>query len=145
MKREIYWNLHHRIWSVRKPHGRVTSHARHVIIYDPKFVVQPAGRAKVLKERKKNVHAFVRGLFHAATHMEIPTGICASYARHVTLPNNQCVQVTYNPYRADHFTICGTGQAIYEAQWCLLSFGSDGIYGQPEWSINRRPIVWVLP
>ena len=60
MNVEIYFNLHKRVFSVRHK-GRVIEHVESAIIRRPKFVVQAAGRAKVLREKKKNVHAFVRG------------------------------------------------------------------------------------
>jgi len=60
MNVEIYFNLHKRVFSVRHK-GRVIEHVKSAIVRRPKFVVQAAGRAKVLREKKKNVHAFVRG------------------------------------------------------------------------------------
>ena len=89
MEVEVYRNLHKNVWSVRdKRTGRVIDHAERVIIRDARFIVQPAGRAKVLREQRKNVHAFVRGTLYsriAATH-----------------PADQ--KVSYNPYKAGHFT-----------------------------------------
>ena len=54
-------------------------------LVDVKFAVQPAGRAKVLRERKKNVHAFVRG----------------TVARNPIMAHQQVV--SYNPYEMDSF------------------------------------------
>ena len=62
MKVEVYFNLHKKLFSVRSvATGRVMFHTYEVCIDNPKFVVRKAGRDKVLRERKKNVHAFVRG------------------------------------------------------------------------------------
>tara|TARA_E500000318_G_scaffold32282_2_gene32078 strand:- start:572 stop:952 length:381 start_codon:yes stop_codon:yes gene_type:complete len=41
--------------------GKVIAHVCKATLKDVSFVVQPAGRAKVLREGKKNVHAFARG------------------------------------------------------------------------------------
>tara|TARA_R110002020_G_scaffold127173_1_gene285376 strand:+ start:150 stop:488 length:339 start_codon:yes stop_codon:yes gene_type:complete len=41
--------------------GKVIAHVCKATLKDVSFVVQPAGRAKVLLEGKKNVHAFARG------------------------------------------------------------------------------------
>ena len=60
MKVEIYYNLHKNVFSVRHK-GRVIQHTSMAVIKDAEYVVRPAGRAKVLREGKKNVHAFVRG------------------------------------------------------------------------------------
>jgi hypothetical protein len=59
---EVYWNLHKDCWSVRYPNGRVFMHAKHVVLKDVQWVVQPAGRTRVRAEGKKNVHAFARGV-----------------------------------------------------------------------------------
>jgi hypothetical protein len=67
MRVEIYRNLHKRCWSVRAcegpDKGRVIEHADQVAVTNPRFVVQPAGRRKVLETGSKNVHAFVRGTY----------------------------------------------------------------------------------
>lgn len=55
---------------------------------DCDFIVQPAGRAKVIREKKKNVHAFVRGyLYLDNTHIQL---FCWD-------------DIYYNPYKADTF------------------------------------------
>ena len=59
-KVEVYWNLHKKIWSVRHK-GRVVGHMKTVDLYNVEWVVQPAGRRRVLQEGRKNVHAFARG------------------------------------------------------------------------------------
>ena len=108
---EVYFNLHKRLFSVRRK-GLVVAHARNVKVVDPKFVVQPAGRARVLREKKKNVHAFVRG-----------------YVTH-TCDDEKClggdnwsglvVNVTYNPYRQGYFYVKETGQQVASADMALL-------------------------
>ena len=60
MRVEVYWNLHKKCYSVRH-RGKVIDHVPYVVLRDVKWVVQPAGRRRVLRERKKNVHAFARG------------------------------------------------------------------------------------
>jgi hypothetical protein len=57
---EIYWNSHKKLFSVRNK-GLVTDHVSSGFMKKPEFVVQPAGREKVLKTGQKNVHAFIRG------------------------------------------------------------------------------------
>ena len=58
MSIEIYFNLHKKVFSIRNK-GKVVEHATAVTVTYPKFIVQPAGRAKVLRDKVKNVHAFV--------------------------------------------------------------------------------------
>jgi len=62
MRVEVYFNLHKHVFSVRQcSTGRVILHTDKVHIRDPEFVVRKSGRDRVLREGKKNVHAFVRG------------------------------------------------------------------------------------
>lgn len=48
------------LYSVMK-NGRVVAQRRRLILVRAKFKVRPAGRLKVLREGRKNVHAFVVG------------------------------------------------------------------------------------
>jgi hypothetical protein len=57
---EVYWNLHKRTFSVRR-RGRVLMHADDVVLRDARFVVQPAGWERSVRERRRRVHAYVRG------------------------------------------------------------------------------------
>jgi len=57
---QVYYNLHKKCLSVRYK-GIVIAHTRQIVLTDAKFHVQPAGREKVLREKKKNVHAYVSG------------------------------------------------------------------------------------
>ena len=60
MKVFVYFNLHKQCWSVRQ-NGRVIAHLRKVSLINCKLKVSKAGRERVLRERKKNVHAGVQG------------------------------------------------------------------------------------
>lgn len=59
---DVYYNLHHKVWSIKcRKTGRVVAHANVVISDDPvQFVVRKSGRARAIREGRKNVHAFVR-------------------------------------------------------------------------------------
>lgn len=91
MKVEVYWNLHKDCFSVRDcKTGRVIKHAKELFLTDVKFVVRQAGRRKVLQEKRKNVHAFVRGNL-VQDHFRPLAGACKTgYA-------------TYNPYKYETF------------------------------------------
>ena len=109
---EVYWNLHKHCFSVRAldgPNkGRVIEHTDKIAMLLPTFVVQAAGRAKVLRERKKNVHAFVRGLrVHNTTMVTNITASCWQRA-------------SYNPYK--HATwVDQAGNELTNAAYCLLT------------------------
>ena len=99
---EVYRNLHKKCWSVRQG-GKVKVHTSYICLQDVKFVVQPAGREKVLREKKKNVHAFVKG--YLISHKTINDGwrgLSIAWTKDV---------VTYNPYKHPYFT-CGEFEAV---------------------------------
>ena len=56
----VYFNLHKRMWSMRQS-GKVIGHYHDLYLKDAKYLVSEAGRKRVLKEKKKNVHAGVSG------------------------------------------------------------------------------------
>ena len=90
MRVEVYFNLHKKLFSVRDcKTGRVIKHTNDITILDPKFVVRKAGRERVLRERKKNVHAFVRGELMGYEDMAHAPELYSS--------------VTYNPYKYSSF------------------------------------------
>ena len=92
MRVYVYWNLHKHLFSVKDTRtGRVTDHARMVVIQDATFAVSQAGRARVLRERRKNVHAGVRGT---------PTWIDTAPT---DLQMTGWTRITYNPYKYDSF------------------------------------------
>ena len=62
---EVYRNLHDkdgsRRWSIRQ-NGLVVGHADELFLMCCDFHVSAAGRDRVRRERRKNVHAFIDGL-----------------------------------------------------------------------------------
>ncbi len=91
-KIEAYKNLHKDCWSVRQD-GLVKFHCHTISMRDCLFVVRPAGRAKVLREQKKNVHAFVRG------YILIARDVRAEEEAETCIWDN----VSYNPYKFANF------------------------------------------
>ena len=96
MRVRVYWNLHKDCysllnWEPRDPNkGRLLKdfpHRNSVELHDVKFVVQPGGRARVLREKRKNVHAYLEGEL-VYEDFSISPGY---------LP------VWYNPYRSNKF------------------------------------------
>jgi hypothetical protein len=105
---EVYFNLHKKVWSIRScKTGRVIRHAPFCQIANPTFVVRPAGREKVRKEKRKNVHAFVRGYLVPPSVLVLRTG--------TTIP------VTYNPYKNDTFINRDTGEVVTEGKMAMLT------------------------
>ena len=107
MRVEIYYNLHKHCLSVRNK-GKVIAHVPSVLVKDASFVVQPAGRAKVLREKKKNVHAFVRGMN------------CLDDSFTPALDGLTPVEVTYNPYKYNSFVRRDNEQPIHTAKFAVI-------------------------
>lgn len=127
MNVDVYRNLHKNTWSIRsRATGLVVEHSNDVLVKDATFVVQPAGRKKVLREQKKNVHAFVRGVVEALPR--------------VTTFDTPCdVQVKYNPYKADHFYEAETGEAVSEAPIVVLD--TQGAWIQKNVSTGQSEVL----
>ena len=93
MKVDVYYNLHKKTFSVKRTStGKVVAHRDYVWIKDAQFVVSEAGRQRVLREKKKNVHAFIRGEW-----------LDLSEGRAVTEGTKFGGYASYNPYKADTF------------------------------------------
>ncbi len=65
-KVEVYWNLHKGGWSVRDAQTKlVLGHVRGskctLLIGSAEYVVNEAGRQRTIREKRKNVHAWVAG------------------------------------------------------------------------------------
>ena len=114
-KVEVYFNLHKKCWSIRQA-GKPVVHSDFVEIKEPQFVVQQGGNARVRKEKRKNVHAFVRG------YLTDRVGI---------FPKNQKL-VTYNPYKHTSFVERGTDKPICSAQYAVLDI------------TDKKPLVEAL-
>lgn len=107
----VYRNLTQKCWSV-KQNGLVIDRPQALILRDCKFHIQQAGQERVRRERKKNVHAFVKGT-------RVPT----------QTHGGPMFRLTYNPYENDTFINAATGVAIAGASEVI--FDTDGkIYGR---------------
>ena len=96
MRVEVYWNLHKKCYSVRHK-GKVIDHVPYVALRDVQWVVQPAGRQRVLRERKKNVHAFARGTWlRGNNELDLSN-------QELGLTKRQPVK--YNPYQHKSFVL----------------------------------------
>ena len=114
-KVEVYFNLHKKCWSVRQA-GVPVVHTDFIEIKDPQFVVQQGGNARVRREKKKNVHAFVRG------YLTNRVGI---------FPKKQKL-VTYNPYKHTSFVERGSEKPICSAEYAVLDI------------TDKKPLVEAL-
>lgn len=113
----LYRNLHKHQYSVRDESiKRVIFHAHDVLVKDAKLVVGQAGRRRVLREGRKNVHAGVRGSF-------VASGPKAKLTK-----DSDWRELYYNPYKVSQFVDKQTGEAVTEAS--LVYLGPDGVWAK---------------
>ena len=117
----VYYNLHKHKWSVKDVKtGRVIGHYYEVSLYNAKFKVSEAGRARVLKEKRKNVHAGVEGY--------LTTDVLARKMDGTILWESQSERhkVTYNPYLYDTFVTVSDKEPIHKAYFVrMVAYGKD--------------------
>lgn len=96
MKVRIYFNLHRGGWSIQcAKTRRVLNVGTKVVtcaLVNARFVVSESGRQRVLKEKRKNVHAVVEG--------DLSDFKLVGYGLHNV---EESVKVTYNPYHGSTF------------------------------------------
>lgn len=102
-KVQVYRNLHKNCFSLRSDR-KVWAYAESVLILYPRFKVSEAGRQRVLREKRKNVHAFVEGLL-----IEKPVEL------------KMAGQFTYNPYRHGYFYDCQSNWMLDRADFAYLT------------------------
>lgn len=109
MKVFVYFNLHKRVFSVKalegKDKGKVIGHRTSLAIDSPVFKVSEAGRQRVVRERRKNVHAGVVGF------------LTSPYDWKQELV--EWTPVTYNPYIFTSF-VTRFGKPVHKARFAKL-------------------------
>lgn len=82
----VYKNLHNGLYSIMCPKSRrVLAHGTDFNLVDCHFRVSEAGRQRVIKEKRKNVHAFVIGIYTDGVRERVK------------------IPVSYNPYESNKF------------------------------------------
>jgi hypothetical protein len=100
---KVYRNLHKGCWSIRQ-NGLVKAHADKIDLFKCEFLVNEKDRLKVIKEKRKNVHAFVKGYLWDT-------------------PLNLIKQVAYNPYIRDSFFDTDDYNSVDEANFVKMING----------------------
>lgn len=113
MKVQIYWNIHRKQWSIRSSQlKRVIGHADHVVLSDVTAKVSERGRERVIREKRKNVHAYLEGT------LERPESLSQDLYRSLTPITGR--EITYNPYKSGSFTYRDTGEEFQESKIAVL-------------------------
>ena len=89
----IYKNLHKDCWSLKQD-GLVKAHMHDLTMFDCSFRVNAKGREKVLKEKRKNVHAGISGYIDSPWVMN---------ALAVQTKFSNIKLAKYNPYKYSTF------------------------------------------
>lgn len=105
---QVYYNLHKHCLSVQNRKGIVVSHTNSILIKDVKFFVSEAGRRRVIKEKRKNVHAKIRGI-------KIPLIDISQFNRR---------KIRYNPYRFKTFVYADDESPVLEANLVYVEGGN---------------------
>ena len=94
---EVYRNLHKKCWSVRQ-RGKVKLHTDYICLQNAEFKVSQKGRERVLREQRKNVHAFIKSFIVDAAEINKMEDAMESYGQDV-----EWTDVSYNPYKYSSF------------------------------------------
>lgn len=98
---DVYRNLHtNNGYSIRcSKSGLVLSHCSTVKLRNARFIVSESGRQKTIQEKRKRVHAYIRGELIGINEF-IP---------------DDFLQVHYNPYHTPLFTLAEDNKPVLEA------------------------------
>ena len=111
----VYRNLHKNCWSVQQG-GRVVFHAISLVLRDFTTVVRKAGRERLLRERKKNVHAFLKGHLLSVGFGSISAEI--EFLRSLGI-DYDAEHFRYSPYESDFF-VTDSGSVVNRGITVLL-------------------------
>lgn len=103
----VYWNFNKKLWSIRSlDTGKVIKRLPELCLVDCVFKVSQSGRNRVLKEKRKNVHAGVIGII-------------------VKNKYRPKIPISYNPYKYKTFVDRNTLKPIEKAK--IVCFKQNGI------------------
>ena len=122
---QIYKNLHNGMWSIRCIRSKlVIAHASYAVLSDVTFKVSEAGRQRVIREGKKNVHAFAEGILLGWVGQSFKNRIAQRQQTIFSLPHDgERFKVGYNPYRFPYFYVEGKLDKIVNAHYAEFSTG----------------------
>ncbi len=104
---QVYRNLHKDCWSVRQS-GKVVAHVDYLWLTNVRMNVGVKGREKVIRDQKKNVHAYVSGYIDT-------TATACKFEDYYEAQGYTWEEISYNPYNSGNFYAKETNQPIVEA------------------------------
>lgn len=126
---DVYRNLNNGKLSIRQK-GIVYGYCNRIMLQQCRFVVSEAGRNRVLREQRKNVHAYI-------------TGYLVPFASDEVFVEKEDASVTYNPYNKGYFYFRETEEAVYETDKAVVysdgrMFISEQVHIAPEGELNHE-------
>ena len=133
MKVFVYWNLHKNVWSVKamsgELKGKVVAHSDRVTLFNATPKVSQAGRLRVIKEQRKNVHAGIVGYVTAlGGNFDMKYGLnvndikCHGDSMDAILSVSlESRQLYYNPYCVEQFVYADSTEPFVDSKLVLLS------------------------
>ena len=110
MEVEVYRNLHKNCWSVRNHvTGIVINHVDNIHLENTTLVVRQGGRKRVLLNKRKNVHAFIKGTVSKCTKTTCP------------IVSPWIEEILYDPYKYASFVLKDTEETIPYAKHIYLT------------------------
>lgn len=106
-KVRIYRNLNNGTMSIQVKDSKswkVVGHVTNAIVRDVKFHIQEGGRQRVIREQRKNVHAWGEGI------------LVGQFDNSVVAP----IALGYNPYTNSTFVERGTTNAIAKCSYLVV-------------------------
>jgi len=119
----VYFNLHKKCFSIKALEGamkgKVIAHRDTVILTSCKLLVSEAGRQRVLREKRKNVHAGVSGTWIENGHEDKDFEQMSMFWD----------AVTYNPYKYSSFVLKASEKPVGLAQVVAMKAvpNADGV------------------
>lgn len=111
MKVKVYWNFHKKLFSVQHK-GLVIDHSENLYLMNVDFLVGQGGRARVIREESKNVHAYAVGeLMSLSAKQE-------SALDHLFQTCGD--QATYDPYKYESFVRVSDESPVFQASFVNL-------------------------
>lgn len=127
MKVFVYFNLHKKCFSIKALEGdmkgRVIAHRDSVVLFNATFKVSQAGRERVLREKRKNVHAGVCGTWYDSHNDDVT----------LSSVRERGELVTYNPYKYTSF-VYKEDESTADTAFCT------GLFTDPE---TRRASIYA--
>ncbi len=107
----IAYHFYKKCFSIRSCSTRkVIGYMERIVVRNAHFVVSPSGRARVLREKMKNIHAYVEGEFKYEL-------------QNADFSNVYMREVYYNPYFVATFVDKESLQPIYSASLVICEEG----------------------